>query len=92
MSYKVDGQVVLVSEEQNPSGKFPFRELILKLDGPFPQEVSIIFGNRFKDLVTGITPKSEVTVSFELRGRSFTGKDGITRWNNQLAGYNIVKN
>ena len=89
MGFKISGQVVMVQPLQQPTEKFRYQNLILCLDGTFPQEVCIQFQQQFTDLLTGITPKAEVTVTFELRGRRDSTKEV---WYTTIVGYDINKN
>lgn len=71
-NYEMTGSVVKVGDLQTfPSG-FTKRELVINDNDPrFPQEISFSFTKDRAALVEHLNPGDLVTVSFDIRGRSY---------------------
>lgn len=71
-NYEMTGSVVKVGELQTfPSG-FTKRELVINDNDPrFPQEIAFSFTKDRAALIENLNPGDLVTVSFDIRGRSY---------------------
>lgn len=89
--YKLTGQVVFITQEEQPTDKFRFRELWVFQDGQNPQTICIQFANDRISLLSGITLKSMVEVSFWINGRINTPMVGKQKCYNTLVGTDVNK-
>ena len=71
--------VVRVGEERVISEKFKLRELIVDIEGEYPQRVAFQASNRSIDKIDGLNPGDEIGVTFRLRGRESDDKKRV--WN-----------
>jgi hypothetical protein len=90
--FKFTGSVHHLGDTEQVTEKFSKRVLVLN-DGhaDYPQLVSFEFVNDKTQLLDGIKHNEEVEVSFGLRGREWTSKDGEVRYFNTLSAFNVEK-
>jgi hypothetical protein len=80
---EITGTIKEVFATQTISEKFKKREFVLTTDGstPYPQHVSFqITGDKCSSL-DNYTPSDEVTVHFNLKGREWSGPNGVKYFN-----------
>ena len=89
MSYQLTGKIKLINEVKQVSDTFKVREFVVTVaDEKYPQTVQLQVTNDKCDTLNTFAPGSDVTVSFNLRGKEYT-KDGNTRYFNTLDAWKI---
>lgn len=85
---EITGKVVIVGEEQVFASGFNKRELVLRTEEKYPQEVPIEFvKNKADELKShNLCQGDTVTVSFDVRGREHNG-----RWYASLNGWKVKR-
>jgi hypothetical protein len=92
MSYKATGSVIHVGEVNQISDKFKKRDLVLSIaDGEYEQKVSFEFHQDRADALEELNHQDQVEVSFDLRGREWTNKEGEVKYFNTLVGWKFEK-
>ena len=87
---KIKGTVYKVSQEEVKSEKFKKREVILEVvKGEYKDYLSIQFSNAKCDLLNNVHQGDMISVSINLKGRLWTGNDGIEKGFNTLEGWQI---
>ncbi len=74
MSYTAEGKVVHIGDRRDISDKFSVRDLVIEVDGKYPQIVKFQFVNDRIDLIEKVGLQDMVSISFDLRGREHDGK------------------
>lgn len=90
---EIQGTVHEIGDVQHVTDEFKKRELIVKYDEN-PQFVEYIKFEAQGDKVTmfnTLKPGDSVEISFNLRGRPWTNRDGITSYFNTLVAWRINK-
>lgn len=70
--------------------KFKTRELVVKTDEQYPQEIPVVFVQDKTEILNNFSEGQEVTVDINLRGRSYE-KNGDKRWFSEINGWRISK-
>lgn len=87
---EIKGTVKFVSETQHVNETFSKRFIVVEVkDGQYAQEIKL---EAFKDktsLFDDTPVGTEVEVHFNLNGRSWTNKQGVTDWFNSLVAWKI---
>jgi single-strand DNA-binding protein len=87
---KIKGTVYKVSQEEVKSEKFKKREVILEvIEGTYKQYLTIQFSNAKCDLLNNVQQGDMISISINLKGRLWTGNDGIEKGFNTLEGWQI---
>lgn len=90
---EIRGTVHEVGQTQQVTESFKKRDLIVAY-AENPQFVEYLSFQATQDRVNifdGLTPGQEVEVSFNLRGRPWTNKEGVTTYFNSLVAWKITK-
>lgn len=90
---EIRGKVHEIGATQQVTESFKKRDLIVAY-AENPQFVEYIRFEATQDRVTifdGLTPGDEVDVAFNLRGRPWTNKDGVTTYFNSLVAWRVTK-
>jgi len=90
---EITGKVHEVGQVQQISDTFKKRDLVIQY-AENPQFVEYIKFEATQDRVNifdNLNPGDDVTVSFNLRGRPWTNKDGVTSYFNSLVAWRINK-
>lgn len=84
---KIKGKVHEIGETVIVSDKFKKRDLIVEYaENPtYPEYIKIEAHQDKCDALDELRPGDEVTVHFNLRGRPWTNKEGVTSYFNTLA-------
>lgn len=89
MLYEAEGTLKAIFDTQQKTENFKVREFVLEIqDGQYPQEIKFQLTQERCNLVDQLGEGDEVKVSFSLRGRSYTNKEGKTLYFTNL---NAVK-
>ena len=83
-SYKVEGKVKVVMDQQTFGSGFTKREVVVTLDGKYPQDIKIEFVQDKGALLDDIQIGQEVSIYFNLRGNEYKGQ-----YYNSLSGWKI---
>ena len=87
---KIKGTVYKVSQEEVKSEKFKKREVILEvIEGTYKQYLTVQFSNAKCDLLNNVRRGDVISVSINLRGRLWTGNDGVEKSFNTFEGWQI---
>lgn len=86
---EVKGAIQKVFETVQVSDKFKKRDFVLNTGGEYPQEVFFQLTQDKCDLIDKFGVGQEVTVSYNLRGRSWTNPQGETKYFNTLESWKI---
>ena len=87
---KIKGTVYKVSQEEVKSEKFKKREVILEvIEGTYKQHLTVQFSNAKCDLLNNVRQGDMISISINLKGRLWTGNDGIEKGFNTLEGWQI---
>ena len=87
---KIKGTVYKVSQEEIKSEKFKKREVILEvIEGTYKQHLTVQFSNAKCDLLNNVRQGDMISVSINLKGRLWTGADGIEKCFNTIEGWQI---
>lgn len=87
------GKIHEVGVVQNVTDTFKKRDLIVVVaENPeYPEYIKVEFTQDKVDLLDKFKVGQNVDVSFNLRGRPFTNKQGITNYFNSIVGWRIVE-
>ena len=87
---KIKGTVYKVSQEEIKSEKFKKRDVILEVvKGDYKEYLSIQFSNAKCDLLNNVRQGDMISVSINLKGRLWTGADGVKKCFNTIEGWQI---
>lgn len=92
MSLSVVGLVHEVGETQQVTDTFKKRDLILKIVDENPQYEEYVKFEATQDrtaLFDEVSEGDSVEISFNLRGRPWTNKDGVTSYFNSLVAFRV---
>jgi single-strand DNA-binding protein len=73
-SFQIEGVIHLIGERENKTGSFTTRDLVLMLDGRYPEYPRLQFTQDRADLLDKYSIGEQVRVHFDLRGREWQGK------------------
>jgi hypothetical protein len=87
---KIKGTVYKVSQEEIKSEKFKKRDVILEvIEGTYKQYLTVQFSNAKCDLLNNVRQGDMISISINLKGRLWTGADGIEKCFNTFEGWQI---
>lgn len=88
----ITGTIRQIGKVQDVSASFRKRELIItEPSGQRPQHIPIEFTQDRCGMLDGFNPGDEVTVTAFVKGREWTGKDGVTKFFLSLGGNRIER-
>lgn len=89
-SFETSGTVRVISDTQQVKDTFRKREFVIEVeDGQYPQHIKFQVTQDRCNLLDSIAIGTDVTVSFNLRGRPFQAKDGTTQYFTNLEAWRI---
>jgi translation initiation factor IF-3 len=88
---EVTGRVKVINPEQQVSGSFKKRELVVTTDEQYPQHIMIEFTQDKCDLLNNYKAGDQVKVSINIRGREWVSPQGETKYFNSIQGWRIEK-
>jgi len=74
MSNTLSGMVSIIGDTEQITDTFKKRELVIKTDEKYPQDVSFQFANDKGALLDNVTEGENVTVHFNVRGKEYNGR------------------
>ena len=88
--YQLTGLVKVVNDTQKISEKFQKREIVVTDNSSqYPQDILLQLTQDRVNLADNIKAGDQVTVSFNLRGREWTNKEGKVMYFNSLDAWKI---
>lgn len=91
MQYQLTGKIKLIRDVKQVSDKFKVREFVVTVDdgGNYPQDIQLQATNDKCDALNAFTTGSDITASFNLRGREWTSPQGEVKYFNSLDAWRI---
>lgn len=86
---QLQGKIKRVNETQQVTASFKKREFVITTSETYPQDIILEFTQDKCDVLNAYKVGQEVEVYFNLKGRSFTDKNGIERTFNTLQAWKI---
>lgn len=87
---EITGTIIHIGPIQNISQTFRKRDIVLKTDEQFPQEIILQVSQHRCEWLDSMELGNQVTATFNLRGRPWEGAaDGETKWFNTLEAWKI---
>lgn len=86
---EVKGIVKLVGDTEEVSAKFKKRDIVVTMEGQYPQHISIQFVQGAVSKLDGISEGEEVEVGINLRGREWQSPSGEYKYFNTIQGWRI---
>ena len=87
----IEGRVYKIQDEQIISDKFKLRKLVIEQGGDYPQFIEVQFTQDRCDLLSSVNVGEEVNIHINVRGRLWTGNDGVEKCFNTFEGWKIEK-
>ena len=88
---ELQGKLIFKSEVQQVTEKFSKRDFVVETNEQFPQQVKFELHQDRTDLIDVYELEETINVSFNLRGRSYTDKQGETQYSNTLQAWKIQR-
>lgn len=88
---ELTGRLIFVGEIQQITTNFSKRDFALETNEQYPQKVKFELHQDRTDLIDPYKLNESVTVSFNLRGREYIDKNGITQYSNTLQAWKIQR-
>ncbi len=91
MAYQLTGKIKAIGAIEQKSDAFKVRTFVVTTDGDtnYPQHVQLQATNDKCDMLNTFTVGSEVTVSFNLRGKEWVGPDNSVKYFNSLDAWRV---
>lgn len=90
MALELVGQVHEVGDVQQVTDKFRKRDLVVKVtDGEFEEFIAFEAHQDRVELFDTVNVGDTVEVSFNLRGRPWTSREGVTKYFNTLVAWRV---
>jgi hypothetical protein len=86
---QVKGTIKRVNAEQQVSDKFKKRTVHIETEGEYPQTIEVQFTQDKTSLLDGFSEGQSITIDINLRGREWTGNDGVLKVFNTIEGWRI---
>jgi hypothetical protein len=87
----ITGTIREIYNTQQVSDKFAKRDIVVTVDEKYPQHITIQFTQDKCSLLDNFMVGDTVTVSYNLRGKQYQGKDGSIKYFNSIEGWKIDK-
>jgi hypothetical protein len=88
---ELTGKIIFIGELQQVSEKFAKRDFAIETLEQYPQQIKFELHQDRTDLIDPYKIDEIVTVSYNLRGRSYLDKNGITQYSNTLQSWKIQR-
>ncbi len=86
---KISGQIIHIGQLEVMSEKFKKREFVIQTEGKFPQEIQVQVTQDRCDLLNNLKFGDIIDASINIRGRSWTSKEGVKKWFNSIEAWSI---
>jgi hypothetical protein len=87
---QVKGTIKRINAEQQVSDKFKKRTVHIETEAEYPQTIELQFTQDKTSLLDGFVDGQSVTIDINLRGREWTGNDGVLKVFNTIEGWRIA--
>lgn len=87
---QLKGKVKHIGQTEQVSDKFKKRELVVTIEGTYPQHISLQATQDKCVMFDGLLPGDEVTAKINIRGKEYQ-KDGVTKYFNTIEVWNLEK-
>ena len=87
---EVKGTIKRINAEQVVNDKFRKRTVHIETKEQYPQVIEVQFNQDKCDLLNTVAEGQEVTIAINLRGREWTGNDGVLKVFNTVEGWRIA--
>lgn len=91
MGLEIQGKLINVKPIQEVSASFSKREIVIEIEGQYPQEVQLELHQTSVDLIDSYQIGDNLKVSFNLRGKRYEKEGEETKWFNTLQAWRIEK-
>jgi hypothetical protein len=88
---ELQGKLIFKSEVQQVTEKFSKRDFVIETNEQYPQQIKFELHQDRTDLIDVYELEEIINVSFNLRGRSYTDKQGETQYSNTLQAWKIQR-
>lgn len=88
---EVTGTLYFVGQTQQITDKFAKRDFVIETQEQYPQKIKFELHQDKVDLIEPYADGEQINVSFNLRGRSYEDKNGVTQYANTLQAWRIQK-
>lgn len=91
MAYQLTGKIKTLGNVEQKSEKFKVRKFVVTIDAEsqYPQQIELQAANDKCDMLNQFTVGSDVTVSFNLRGREWTSPQGELKYFTTLDAWRV---
>ncbi len=79
----------MIGEKKVVSEKFTTQKFVIETEGQYPQQVEFQASNKNIDDLDKMAEGSVIEFEFELRGRAWENKEGVTSYFNTLNAFKI---
>jgi hypothetical protein len=86
---KISGQIIHIGQLEVMTEKFKKREFVIQTEGKFPQEIQVQVTQDRCDLLNNLKFGDIIDASINIRGRSWTSKEGVKKWFNSIEAWSI---
>jgi single-strand DNA-binding protein len=86
---KISGQIIHIGQLEVMSEKFKKREFVIQTEGQYPQEIQVQVTQDRCDLLNNLKFGDIIDASINIRGRSWTSKEGVKKWFNSIEAWSI---
>lgn len=89
---QIIGKLIEVMETQQVSEKFKKREFVVEYstNPEYPEYIKFQLNNKNTELINQYSIGDEIEVHYNLTGKPWTNKDGVTTYFNNLVAWKIV--
>lgn len=91
MTNTIQGTIREIYQTQQVSDKFAKREIVVTVAGQYPQHITVQFTQDKCAILDKYMVGDNVTVSYNLRGKQYEGKDGSVKYFNIIEGWKIER-
>jgi single-strand DNA-binding protein len=88
---EVSGKLIYKGETQQVTEKFAKRDIVIETQENYPQQIKLELHQDRTDLIDVYNLEEIITISFNLRGRSYQDKNGVTQYANTLQAWSIKR-
>lgn len=85
----LQGTIKLIKDVQHVSDKFRKREFVLTTEDTYPQHVLIELTQDKTELINNYNVGDKIKCDINIRGREFTGNDGVVKYFNTIQAWRI---
>ncbi len=86
---QVKGEIIVLNEVQNVTDSFKKREVVIRTDEQYPQEINIETHQDKTSILDSFKVGDVVNVSINLRGRKWTSPQNVDKWFNTIVGWRV---